>query len=280
MRVSKRASIVAALVCIAVLLFTGCDKVGDVKSVLKSDADILESAYFYDEDTGAYRSVVIVQNNTANPIEYGFFFARAFDENGERINSVKTAEGDFALMGTCYWLSKGEKNAVIFTNDGIVGDDSFDGMNSILDHYTAVPATLEWEMESGSRKDPNLLPHGLSLTGIEPYQSDVWFEGDYMEYMATIHNDSDIDYTFNDDIFEYAGGGKRLGFVIVAVYRDAEGKICDMQEIKYTGLGGMPDLAAGSDTEIYVMADHTVKDESLTPEYYISITNLTDEAGE
>jgi hypothetical protein len=279
MRVSKRASIVAALVCIAMLLFTGCDKVGDVKSVLKSDADILESAYFYDEDTGAYRSVVIVQNNTANPIEYGYFFARAFDENGERINSVKTAEGDSALLGTCYWLSKGEKNAVIFTNDGIVDDDNFDGMNSILDHYTAVPATLEWEMDSGSRKDPNLPPHGLSLTGIEPYVSDLGFEGDYMEYMATIHNDSDIDYTFDDDNFEYAGGGKRIGFDIVAVYRDADGNIRDMQKISYTGLGGMPDIAAGSDTEIYVMANHTVKDESLTPEYYISITDLTDEEG-
>ena len=279
MRANKRISIVAALICIAMLLFTGCEQIESVKKATSNEADILETAYFYDQDTDAYRTVLILQNNTMNPIKTGFVVARAFDENGERIEEVKDGPYNYALMGTYYWLGTGEKTALIFTNDGIAGNNDFE-FNSILDHFTAVPATLEWEHDGGSRQDPNLLPHGLSLTAIEPYQSDVWFEGDYAEYMATIHNDSDIDYTFDDNNNEFVGGGKRIEFVIAAVYRDAEGKICDMQEIKCTGLGGVPDISAGSDTAIYVMADHTVMDESLTPEYYISIINLTDEAGE
>lgn len=100
------------------------------------------------------------------------------------------------------------------------------------------------------------------------------------EYMATIHNDSETDYTFDDDSFKYIADEKSFEFSIDAVYKDDEGKICDLQQLFYTGLGGVPDLPAGSDTELYVFANHTVKDESLTPECYITITDLTDETGE
>lgn len=277
MRVSKRASVVAALICIAALLFTGCDKIESIKKATGTEADILESAYFYDEDTGAYRTVAIVQNNTMNPIKMGFIVARAYDENGERIEHVMDGEMESPLLGSYYWLCIGEKSAVILCNDGYSDDPFF----NILSHYTAVPATLEWENDGGSRQDPELVPHGLSITGIEPYyDSSVWFEGDYAEYTATIHNGSETDYTFDDGAFEYIWNGKKFSFNIVAVYRNAEGEICDMQEMQYTGINGMPDLPAGSDTELYVFANHTVKDDSLTPEYYISITDLTDEVGE
>ena len=53
-----------------------------------------------------------------------------------------------------------------------------------------------------------------------------------------------------------------------------------MQDLQYTGIYGMPDLPAGSDTELYFFAEHAVEDESLTPEYYISITDITDKAGQ
>ena len=280
MRKNKWASVIVALVCMAVLIFTGCDKIESVKKAISSDADILDSAYFYDEDTNVYRTAVIVQNNTSNPIENGFVVAKAYDENGERINNVMDSGAEQPLMGSYNWLCKGEKTAVLFTNEGFADDEEFDFMN-LQSHYTEIPATLEWGNDSGSRQDPDLLPHGLSVTAVEPYyDSEVWFEGDYGEYMATIHNDSETDYTFDENYFGFDAGDKLFGFDIVAVYRDSEGKICDMQDLQYTGIYGMPDLPAGSDTELYFFAEHAVEDESLTPEYYISITDITDKAGE
>lgn len=268
MRTTKRVSLIAVLICIAMLLFTGCEQIESVKKATSNEADILETAYFYDQDTDTYRTVLIIQNNTMNPIKTGYVTAKAYDENGERIEEVKDGPYNYALMGPYYWLGTNEKAALIFTNDGIAGTGT--EFSSILDHYTAVPATLEWESEKGARQDPNQLPHGLSVTSVEPpYSSD---------FTVTIHNDSENDYTSDEGTFEFTGGGKRFRLVVVAIYRDAEGKICDAQELKYGGYGGS--LPAGGDGQIFLYTDHTVSDESLTPEYYISIIDLTDEAGE
>lgn len=269
MRANKWTSIIAAMVFIAVLIFTGCDSIKSIKSMAGSEAEILESAYFYDEDTGAYRTVLTIQNNTLNPIKMGFVKAKAYDENGERIDPVKDEHGNYELLTTYSWLGTGEKTAVIKTNDGFAGNEDVE-FSSILDHYTAVPATLEWEAESGARQDPNLLPHGLSVTEVDsPY---------YSQCTATIHNDSEIDYTSDEGSFEFTGDGKRFEFVIVAVYRDDEGKICDAQELNYSHPGYK--IPAGGDAQLGFYANHTVSDESLTPEYYISITDLTYEADE
>ena len=265
MRANKRASVVAALVCITVMLFTGCDSIKSIKSLVGNEAEILESAYFYDEDTCAYRTAVIIQNNTLNPIKMGFVKAKAYDENGEQIDQVKDEHGYYALLVSYYWLGNGEKTAVIKTNDGIAGNEDAE-FSSILDHYTAVPATLEWEVESGSRQDPNLLPHGLSVTGVEPpYCS---------QCTVTIHNDSENDYTSDDGSSEFTGDGKQFSFDIVAIYRDEEGKICDAQQLIEYG-DSECNIPAGSDAQLSFYANHTVSDESLTPEYYISITDLT-----
>lgn len=270
MRANKRASVVTALVCIAVMLCTGCDSIKGIKSIVGNEAEILESAYFYDEDTDAYRTVIIIQNNTLNPIKMGFVKAKAYDENGEQIDQVKDEHGYYALLIPYCWLGNGEKTAVIKTNDGIAGNEDAE-FSSILDHYTAVPATLEWEAESNSRQDPNLLPHGLSVTGVEPpYNS---------QCTVTVHNDSENDYTSDEGSFEFTGDGKQFSFCIVAIYRDDEGKICDVQQLILHGDSDY-NIPAGGDAQLSCYANHTVNDESLTPEYYISITNLTDEAGE
>lgn len=253
-------AVIAAL-CAAVLLMGGCGAVNKVKNVAGKNAELLETAYFIDEDTGIYNVVAIVENNTLNPIELGFVNAKAYDGNGERIESVKTDKGDFGLGLPFYWLCRGEKTAVVETNSGHLDDSNF-GMHN---HYVDTPASLEWE-DGFSGPDPDLVPHGLSVVDCTPYGGG--------EFAATIHNGSETDYTYDADSSMYSTPDHSFRFDVVAVYRDTDGKICDAVDMMYSAYVGAEDMPAGSDTVINFYSDHVCEDDSLTPEYYICVTEF------
>ena len=76
------------LISVTVLAFTG-RSAENLKSVVKGGADILETAYFYDEDSGVYEAVCILENNSNKPVKEGLLEATAYDKDGNRIKSVK-----------------------------------------------------------------------------------------------------------------------------------------------------------------------------------------------
>lgn len=262
--------IVAILITVTVLAFTGCS-IDKLKSAVKEGADILESAYFYDEDTGTYEVVCILENNTMSPLQSGLLESRAFDKDGNRINTVVADGLDGGLCIGYNWLATGEKTAAMLTNAGWEDEEGYD----ILDHYKEAPDSLEWVESAGmTRKDPNLKPHGLSIKACEYDASkDGWY-GDDSVYNVTLHNDSEADYVFNADEFCYETDSIKFSFKIVAVYRNAEGEIKDAELIEYTGNNTPSVIPAGEDVVMQGNSYNRCDDDSLTPEYYVYIDSI------
>ena len=265
--------ITAMLISVTVLAFTGCSA-EDLKSVVKGGADILETAYFYDEDSGVYEAVCIMENNSNKPVKEGLLEATAYDKDGNRIQSVKKEGADYYFVMSYNWLSEGEKTAALLTNAGFENEE---GM-SILDHYTEVPASLEWSaVQGGAEKDSDLAPHGLSVKACEPDTAkDGWFGDDSGVYNVTLHNDSETDYVFNEDEFCYQMDSTLFSFKIVAVYRDSEGEIKDVEMIQDVGLDPPSVIPAGGDIEMEGLSAYKCDDDSLTPEYYVYIDLIYD----
>ena len=261
--------IVTILITVTALAFTGCS-VDKLKSAMKDGVDILESAYFYDEDTGVYKVVCIIENNTMSTLDNGILESRALDKDGNRINTVVTDGSDGGLCIGYNWLGTGEKTAGMLTNEGwedVEGD--------ILAHYKEAPDSLEWVEAAGmSSKAPNLKPHGLSVKACEyDAAKDGWY-GDDSVYNVTLHNDSETDYVFNNGEFCYETDSIKFSFKIVAVYRNADGEIKDAALIEYTGNNTPSVIPAGEDVVMEGNSSYRCEDDSLTPEYYIYIDNM------
>lgn len=259
-------AVIAAL-CAAALMLGGCSTVEKVRKATGKDVDVLESAFFCDEDTGQFKAVVFIENNTLNPIQFGFVEARGYDENDNAIDAVKIDSEENRLSITYNWLCTGEKTVALFTGEGM--DDPFYNINS---YFAEVPAALKWKSGFTS-PDPEIVPHGLSVTSCVPDDSGLLYSDETTKaYAVTIHNDSDADYIYDPDSMQYTAPGHTLDFDTVAVYRDADGVIRDAERIYYVPVAEPGDLKAGSDTVLHCYCADACTDDSLTPEYYISIT--------
>lgn len=272
----KKTPIVVAALCAAVLLLGGCSAVEGVKQATRQDPVVTDSAFLYDEETGVYKTVAVIRNDTPYSFSLGFVLPEALDADGNKMEQQKDNEGlepgqvDIGYALLYYWLCPGETTAVMDTNENLVAA----GLDSELSTYfDTVPASLEWTAKPDyATRDPQLEPHGISVVsceaGEDPYAE--FNEDEYGRYEVTLRNDSENTYVFNPGECRYYAGDKPFSFDVIAVYRDAEGAIRDAEKLYLVFEDTEPDLAPGSENKLIFESDHVVDDDSLTPEYYIS----------
>lgn len=266
--------VIAIMISTTALELSGCST-ESLKSVVKNGADILESAYFYDEEKGTYEAVCILENNSSMPVKEAILEATAYDKDGNRIKSVKKDGIDYGFLMSYSWLSKGEKTAAVITNAGFENDE---GMK-MMDQYTEVPVSLEWAAAQGmTKKESNMVPHGLSIKSCElDTAKDGWYGEDTSVYSVTLRNDSETDYVYNEDDMCFQADTTLLSFEVVAVYRDPEGNIKDVECIQDAGINTPDVIPAGSETVMEMHSLYRCKDDSLTPEYYLYIDSMYEE---
>jgi hypothetical protein len=263
MRINKPVSLLLSLMVIMCALMTGCGS----ESPLKIGAEVTESEYFYDEETGIYTALAIVRNNGPLVLEDHMLTAAAFDDEGNRIKNAVIDGGESPFVANCGWLCKGETTACIDTNAAFA--------DSILERYEEVPASIKWESEI-TNYAVKLSPHGLSvkecqLTGTGSYMGEK-----YGEYEVTLHNDSGNVYTRLSDPdlgsigYTCESLGKEFDLTIAAVYRDSEGKIADAVLLR-PGEDDSTEISAEGDTKITFQTYNRCDDPDLTPEYYVNI---------
>lgn len=272
----RKTMMIVAVLLAAVLLMGGCGAVESVKEATRQDPVVTDSAFLYDEETGVYRTVAVIRNDTPYSFSSGFVLPEALDADGNKMKQKENNEGlepgqtdiGYALLYS--WLCPGETTAVMDTNENLLAA----GLDSELSTYfDTVPASLEWTAKPDyATRDPQLEPHGISVVSCEagenPYAE--YYEGEYGYYEVTLRNDSENTYTFNPGESRYYAGDKPFYFDVIAVYRDAEGTIRDVVRLYYSFEDTMPDLAPGSETKLAFESDRVVDDDGLTPEYYIS----------
>lgn len=244
----------AAIGLILIMMFavSACSGENDT-STSDGTFEILESAYLVDKDSGDYSIVVIVENNSGNPIKEAICLETAFDEDGKKLDS-----DGISAAATFLWLCDGEKEAYMYNTADVPG-------SSILDHYETLPDRLEWKAEQAT-PDPDLTPLGISIGDcvmVEDYDTGA-------DYEITIRNDSETDYHYDAQSMKYLTDVADFNFEVAAVYRDSEGTIKDAVQMNPRP-DLQKDLPAGSETSLTFYSNHVCRDDDLTPEYYLCI---------
>jgi len=240
------------LTIMALTVLTGCTDTGFFS---KSDekVEVVDSAFLVDRESGEYSIVVIVENKTGNPIKEGFCSETAFDKDGKQMpGQAMHVAAPFA------WLCEGERQAYMYTTADVPGE-------SILDHYETLPDTLEWEVVQAT-ENQELTPLGISVA--ECIISDDY--GDWAEYEITLKNESDTDYGYDMESMYYQSEVADFDLRVVAVFRDDEGTIKDAVLMTPRPVSQKA-LPANSEESMVFYSNHVCTDETLTPEYYLSI---------
>lgn len=246
--------VVIGLIFMMLLVVSACSGEG---GSLGSDGkfDIVESAYLVDKDSGDYSVVVIVENNTGSTIKEALCLETGFDENGKKLNS-----GGIHAAASFAWISDGEKEAYMYTTADVPD-------LNILEHYEALPDKLEWKVTE-AKADHDLTPLGISIgecSMVEDYDEGA-------DYEITIRNDSETDYHYDAQSMYYQTDVMDFNFEVVAVFRDSEGNLRDAVMMNPRP-NLQKDLPAGSETNMTFYSNHVCRDEDLTPEYYLCISN-------
>jgi hypothetical protein len=92
------------------------------------------------------------------------------------------------------------------------------------------------------------------------------------DYEITIRNDSETDYHYDAQSMYYQTDVMDFNFEVVAVFRDSEGNLRDAVMMNPRP-NLQKDLPAGSETNMTFYSNHVCRDEDLTPEYYLCISN-------
>ena len=278
MKKIKLSVLMLTFTLIAAMVLPGCETIEKTKKLAEKKGDILESAYFVDKETGEFKTVVIIQNNSEEMLLQNLYKAYAFDENGNSIEEYEEEDASgmtvqYGVSALCYWLGSGEKTALAWTSDFDIS--SYDMGNKITDCYKSIPETLEWELTESYDKQlmatwaKSLQPHGLSVKEC----SVAYAEQGYTEYEVTLHNDSNTGYTGDSSSrFTTDTGEFQFEFRVVAVYRDSDGNIKDV--ISMLPMSDQEtEIAAGSDASLLCFSMRTnIYDPD--PEYYIYISDL------
>lgn len=237
-----------------IFVLSACSGAG---SSLGSDGtfDITESAYLVDKDSDDYSVVVIVENNTGSTIKEAQCQETGFDETGKKLNS-----GGIHAAASFAWISDGEKEAYMFTTADVPG-------LNLLEHYESLPDKLEWRVTE-AKADHDLTPLGITV-------EDCVIVDDYdtgADYEITIRNDSERDYQYDAESMYYQTDLMDFNFEVVAVFRDSEGNIKDAVMMNPRP-NLQKDLPADSETSMTFYSNHICRDDDLTPEYYLCISN-------
>lgn len=248
--------VVVALICMMLFALTACSE-GGGSSDSKGKFEIVESAYLVDKDSGDYSIVVIAENSSEIPIKEAFCIEAGFDEDGKKLSSKDTS-----AAAPFRWLCEGEKEAFVYnTSESGPGD-------SLLDHYESLPDRLEWKVTQ-TRADPDLTPLGISVVDcatVEDYDTGA-------DYEITFKNDSEKDYLYDAASMMYQTEAEDFSVEAVAVFRDSEGNIRDAVQMKPRP-NMQKDLPANSETVLRCYSNHVCRDDDLSPEYYLYVSNF------